>query len=265
MAPRRKILVIHRDITNHIISVPLQHFLTQLTQIKGDNTLKLQSFIPLIFIIPFFVLLPVYITAEKEERFKKATTLKLILSGLCCICALTGYLADGLKVDSLRILIVLGLFWAVLGDFFLQYIRLDDKKYILGIVSFSITQLCLNIYLCMSYGLSWLEFIMTAIINIGVLILMVAQKWVLGSAQIPLTVYTLLLAFMTSKSILVMFDSNFTLSTITMALGAILFMTSDVLLGIWNYHSYKRLHANFCWITYFLGILLISLSTWSLL
>ena len=226
--------------------------------------MKLQSFIPLLFIVPFFALLPFYIRAEKQERFNKATTLKLILSGLCCLCALTGYLAGGIKVDSLRILIVIGLAWAVLGDFFLQYIRLDEKKYILGILSFSVTQLCLNIYLTLCYGLSWLEFILTALINIMVFILMITQKWVLGSARIPLSVYTLLLAFMTSKSILVMLYNDFTPSTVTMATGAILFMTSDILLGIWNYHTNRRLHANFCWISYFSAILLISLSTWSL-
>ena len=219
------------------------------------------KFFPFAVIILFIILLPIYIHAEKHGGFKKATTIKLILSGLCSVCALLGFALGGTNFDCLNILVVLALVCALFGDYFLQFIRLDAKKFNIGIICFALTQIFLIIYLIARHGISWQEFVMTAVIAVGVLILMVKQKWQLGSAQAPLSVYTVLLAFMTSKAILALFSSNgITLSVILMAAGAALFLLSDLLLGIWNYNTGKRIHANMNWITYFCAILLIALS-----
>jgi uncharacterized membrane protein YhhN len=48
--------------------------------------------------------------------------------------------------------------------------------------------------------------------------------------------------------------------TLLFMIGAVLFLVSDLLLGIWNYKTGARRHANLNWITYFSGMMLIALS-----
>ena len=215
-------------------------------------------YLPIIIVI-FIVLLPIYLRAERLSGFKKATSLKLILSGLCAVCALLGFLA-GDKSDITRLFIVIAMVFAIFGDYYLQYIRLDAKKFNLGISAFGMTQIFLIISLSIRNGFSLFEIALTAIFSLSILLLMTKQKWKLGKAQLPLTCYTLLLTYMTSKAILALFGESITVDVIFMAAGGILFLISDFFLGIWNYHTDKRLHLNLCWITYFSAIMFIALS-----
>ena len=218
------------------------------------------KYYPIAIIVILVVLLPIYMREEKRSNFVRATTFKLIVSGLCSLCALLGlFLANEASIDE-RIPVIVALVCAIFGDYFLQYIRLDSKKFNIGIGCFSLTQISLIAFLVIRDGLSWPEFVSTAVISLGVLILMIAQKWNLGSAKIPLSIYTVLLAFMSSKAVIALFGAVVTPSMCFMAAGAVLFLLSDLLLGIWNFKTGKRAYANLNWITYFCGILLIALS-----
>ena len=217
------------------------------------------NYYPFIFIVIFVVLLPIYLRAERLGGFKKATSLKLILSGLCAVCALLGFLT-GDKSDISRLLIVVAMVFAIFGDYYLQYIRLDEKKFNLGISAFGMTQIFLIISLSLKNGFSLFEIALTAIFSLCILLLMIKQRWKLGKARWPLTCYTLLLTYMTSKAILALVGDSITVNTILMAAGGTLFLISDFFLGIWNYHTDKRLHINLCWITYFSAIMFIALS-----
>ena len=222
--------------------------------------------VPIIcLILVFIVLLPIYLHSEEHSGFKKATTLKLILSGVCSLTALLGLILNAVgetHVDIPRVLVVLALGCAFFGDYYLQFIRLDEKKYNIGIMCFASTQIFLIVFLCLQHGVSWPEFILAAVIVVCMQLLMVMQKWVLGRAKIPLSIYTLLLAFMTGKAVMALFGDSFSWSVGLIAVGAVLFMTSDVFLGINNYKADKRILANLNWITYFCGIFLIALSNW---
>ena len=220
------------------------------------------SYLFLPFVIAFLILLPVYLIAERNMGFKKATALKLVLSGLCTICSLTGFLITGKYVEISRLLLLVAMVFTFIGDYFLQFIRISEKKFNIGIFSFAMAQISLIVSLVISYGVHLLDFKLTAVICLLVLILMIVQKWKLGKARIPLMIYTLLLAFMVSKAFTVLFLLEKTCFTILLTAGAVLFLASDFLLGIWNYHSGKRIHANLNWITYFSAIMLIALSNW---
>lgn len=219
------------------------------------------NYVPLLFIIPFAVLLPLYIRAENQGGFKKPTVLKLLLSGLCVLCALVGYVFWGFSLEASRVLIVIALVFGFFGDYYLQFIQLNEKKYLAGLVFFSLTQLFLIACLCTQYGVSWLEFIITALVATGALLLIKRQKWELGKSGVPLVVYLLLLVFMASKAVLALFGgAAVTVSSICFASGAVLFVISDLLTGINNYTSGKNVLGSVHLLAYFCGILLIALS-----
>lgn len=221
----------------------------------------------------YVVLLVVYLKAETKNDgkngFKKATAFKLTLSGIFCFAGIFSFylLTDtynDLTPDS-RIFIMLGLFAAFAGDYFLQYIRLDEKKYKTGIVCFLAAHILFIIALvCNNHAFIsiWiLSLIITAVLLICMLFLMKKQNWRLGGEKTLITIYTVVLTFMTAYAVAVAISGRMVVvSNILMAAGAVLFWISDLLLGIWNYHTGKRLHANLNWITYFSGNLLIALS-----
>ena len=80
------------------------------------NILTGINYYPLVIIVLFVVLLPIYLRAERLGGFKKATSLKLILSGLCFICALLGFFT-GDKSDISRLFIVIAMIFAIFGDY----------------------------------------------------------------------------------------------------------------------------------------------------
>jgi uncharacterized membrane protein YhhN len=230
----------------------------------------------------YAVLLAVYLNAEKKNDgktgFRKAMAIKLTLSGIFCATGILCYWeyvsvgVFGVGYVPPQLFILLGLFAAFAGDYFLQYIKLNEKKYIAGICCFAaaqvlfITALILhsNSYILNSdnsYLMDWiLSVIITVVVLLCVLAMMKKQRWRLGGEKNVITVYTVLLTFMTAKAV-----SSLTVQTspgwTLFAAGAVLFLISDMLLGIWNYHTGKRVHANLNWISYYAGMLLIAFST----
>lgn len=220
----------------------------------------------------YAVILVLYLNAEKKNDgtsgFRRATGLKLTLSGLFCLAGVVSYYAlvngNSLRSDlffNMQLLIVLGLFAAVGGDFFLQYIRRDNQKYRIGIGCFMATQILFLVSMSVINLMNgWLPTVLiAAAILVCALLLMKKQNWQPGREKGMLTGYTILLAFMTAKAIATLVQ-DMTVGSLLMALGAILFLVSDLLLGVWNYHTGKRAHANLNWITYFSGMMLIALS-----
>lgn len=221
----------------------------------------------------YAVLLVIYLNAEKKNDgkngFRKATAIKLTLSGIFCATGILSYLyfvygsvfMSGYVPPQL--LILLGLFAAFAGDYFLQYIRLNQKKYIAGICCFAAAQVLFITALILNSRPDVIDWILsvgiTAVVLLCVLVVMKKQNWQLGAEKNVITVYTILLTFMTAKavsSLTVAISAGWTL----FAAGAVLFLISDMLLGIWNYHTGKRIHANLNWISYFSGMILIALS-----
>lgn len=223
-----------------------------------------------VVIAVFAVLLIVYLRAEARNDgtigFVRATGLKLTLSGLFCAAGIVSYLQLYTVVNvnaPLHIFVLLGLFAGLAGDFFLQYIRLNVKKYTAGILCFAATQALFISYLVITGTPDVFGWILTVAITVAVLLcvlaLMKKQNWQLGRERPVLTLYTVLLTFMAARAVVNMAWQP-SVSAILFACGAVLFFSSDMMLGLWNYHSGKRLHANLDWIFYFSGMLLIAFS-----
>ena len=254
------------------------------------------NYLAFIILIPFAAILPFYLKAEKQEKFRTATTLKVILSGLCACCALLGFLLlsgslsfpgfpslpgdlslpgnssspgflPGESPLYARAFVFVALACAVVGDYFMQFTRLDEKKFGVGIVFFALTQVFLIISLLIRHGIAWPEFAMTAAIFFFVLLLMKAQRWQAGRALAPLSVYIALVIFMTSKAALPLAacikagdNSIIIVPLFFMAAGATLVLVSDLLLGISLFKPGSKIGVGVKLTTYFCGLMLIALS-----
>ena len=220
-----------------------------------------------IFVAAFLVVLPIYLRSESRiedgpKSFQKAALLKITTSGICALCALLGFFIWGIPTELVRAFIPLALICSVVGDYFLQYIILDEKKFTIGIVFFALTQVFLNVFLCLHHGISWPEFVITAVLAVFVWVLVTKLNWPLGKAKVPLIFYVALLLLMASKSILPLFsNTGITLPIALMAAGALLFVLSDSLLGIKYFSGREQTNSKNYLITYFCAILLIALSS----
>ncbi|MCL2807526.1 MAG: lysoplasmalogenase [Coriobacteriia bacterium] len=220
-----------------------------------------------LFTAAFFVALPFYLRAESNvgkgpHEFKKAALLKITVSGICALCALLGFIIWGAEIECVRIFIPIALICSVVGDYFLQYIALDEKKFKVGILFFALTQVFLIVFLCLHHGVSWPEFAITAVFVGSIIALVTKQKWELGEAKIPLYVYVALLVFMASKAVLPLFGlTGISIPLILMAAGALLFVLSDTLLGFKYFSGGKESTSKLYLITYFFAILCIALSS----
>lgn len=222
-------------------------------------------------IAAYAVILIFYLRAETKNGgkagFRRATAIKLTLSAIFCGTGVLSCLITNMQGTPMmpRILILSGLFAAFAGDYFLQFIRLDTQKYKTGIVCFMAAQaLFIAGLITLHYAniSGWTAaVILTVILLLIILAIMKKQGWNLGGEKNVLSLYTVLLSFMTAYAVANSFGAGAAVpGAALMAAGAILFWISDLFLGLWNYHTGKRLHANLNWISYFSGTLLIALS-----
>jgi hypothetical protein len=229
------------------------------------------NIVTIVIVAAYAMVLVFYLKAEAAndgpEGFRKATRLKLTLGGMFIAVSiiseylLYNYTVLGLNYIYMQGAVIAALVSAFFGDYFLQYIKLDVKKFKIGISFFTATQIVLIAMMYLSH-LSYIgaaEFVITVVALLLVLLLMKKQNWKLGEESKRLTVYTILLVFMASKAVTVFFK-DLSVGTLLFAIGAVLFLLSDMLLGIWNYNSGARKYANLSWITYFAGMMLIALS-----
>jgi len=221
----------------------------------------------LVFVVAFLVALPIYLTAERkssdgQREFNKAAALKLTVSGICALCALLGFFLWGMHRESTLILIPIALLCSVVGDYFLQFIALDERKFKIGIFFFALTQVFLCIFLILQHGISWPEFAIAVGVVVGTWLMITLLKWELGGAKYPLLAYTGILIFVASKAVLALFASvSIPLPVSLMAAGMGLFVISDSLLGIRYYSGAKKSKSLIYLITYFFAILFIALSS----
>ena len=206
-----------------------------------------------------------YGAAPDRAAFRRSTRAKLSLSVLFCVIGAIGLCVTAAQegIAAGGVCVLAGLVCVVFGDYYLQFIRADAKKFNLGILFFALTQAFLLASLFLQQAIGWAEIVAAVVILMLVLALMKKQNWQLGKAQGPLTVYTVLLVLMAVKAVTVVLtspDGNVGNGPFVFAAGAVLFLLSDLLLGIWNFHSNRRMDANLNWITYFAGTLLIALS-----
>ncbi len=189
----------------------------------------------LIICAVYAVLLIVYCAYEKKDDFKTATALKVILSaiasGLCFYAAIFLH-------STVMYIFATGMLCAVPADYYLQFIKLDIKKYRIGIFFFGAMHFFILISYFMKWGVHYYEFVILVLLLAILLIFQNKQHWKMGPERAQLTVYTLFVALMAAKSMSLLFI-EVTPYTIAAATGGLCFFASDVFLGVWNYYRDK--------------------------
>ena len=211
----------------------------------------------IVWAIYLFVLLPLYLFKEKQDGSVKAVHYKIVLSAIFCAIGLAS--AFLLHADAFSALISAGLLFAMGGDYFLVYIKTDERKFFYGILCFGITQVFYIAAMASIAGFSYMEFIIASGVIALAVIGKILLKMDLGKVEFPLTVYFGLVIFMAVKAVSMALPGN---SSLTMQLlfstGAFLFLASDIFLGINGFIKSKRIFSYLVGIFYFLGQLMIA-------
>jgi len=188
-----------------------------------------------IVIIVYAALLANYIMLEKQENFRNATILKVVLSAIA-----SGVCVYGAIVINSYVFYIfaLGLIFAVPADYFLQYIKTNLMKYRAGIFFFGLMHICLLVSFYILYTITILEFILF-VVFIGILLaFQILGKWKIGEEKTQLSIYTILVVLMAAKAISLYFTiPNPSLFVLMVSLGGLFFFISDLFLGIWAYSN----------------------------
>jgi len=204
-----------------------------------------------IIVTVYAALLTYYCVLEKQEKFKPATTLKVILSAYAAGVCL--YAAIQLN-NYVFYIFALGLIFAVPADFFLQYIKTDLKRYRFGIFFFGAMHVCLIVSFFLIYPVTIYEFIIFAMFIAILLGFQILGKWKMGKEKAQLTIYTVFVVFMAAKAISLYFTvPNPATFILMLSLGGLFFFISDLFLGIWAYSTDKFVHLALNRVIYFAG------------
>lgn len=205
--------------------------------------------------------LPLYIIKERKGDAIDVLGYKLILSGLFSVMGLAAAIIHDFGV--FEILILAGMISAIAGDYFLAFIFKDEKKFICGIYSFSLTQAFYISAMIFLSGIGIGEFLTTFLILVFLALVIMKLKPEMGSAKIPLSLYTLLVTFMAVKAVWIWIQGADSLKFQWMfTAGALLFWISDIFLGINRFIQKKYLFSVLVSTCYFLGQLMIALSVY---
>jgi len=202
-------------------------------------------------------LLPFYLVNEKRFGSPKAVRYKMALSGTFCLIGLFGVFLQNFSVFS--ILIFIGLIFALIGDYFLVFIKTDEKKFLLGILSFGVTQVLFISGMAVLEGFGYLEFVVALAVVVPVVIGRTIKKVDMGKAAWPLSGYSALVTFMAVKAVLMLFSANPPLALQGLfSAGAFLFLVSDIFLGVNRFIQSRQTFSYLVGICYFSGQLMIA-------
>ena len=201
-------------------------------------------------LIPFTICFLLYIRQENLYRFRTATALKITLTMTLAVCLIVALARD---FSPVLLAAAVGMLLCSGGDFYLQYIRRDVRKFTRGIILFGLGQVCNITALFLLAPYHWSGLAVLA----ALLALAVAPKgigrWDTSANEPWLTIYTVLVAMTAAKSLSVAIVLAGKPGGLLLGLGGLLFFLSDMVLGIWNYRKNHILLADLNWLLYFAG------------
>ena len=201
-------------------------------------------------LIPFTICFLLYIRQENLYRFRTATALKITLTMTLAVCLIVALARD---FSPVLLAAAVGMLLCSGGDFYLQYIRRDVRKFTRGIILFGLGQVCniTALFLLAPYHWSGLA-VLAALLALapapnGI------GRWDTSANEPWLTIYTVLVAMTAAKSLSVAIVLAGKPGGLLLGLGGLLFFLSDMVLGIWNYRKNHILLADLNWLLYFAG------------
>lgn len=201
-------------------------------------------------LIPFTICFLLYIRQENLYRFRTATALKITLTMTLAVCLIVALARD---FSPVLLAAAVGMLLCSGGDFYLQYIRRDVRKFTWGIILFGLGQVCniTALFLLAPYHWSGLA-VLAALLALAVALKGIG-RWDTSANEPWLTIYTVLVAMTAAKSLSVAIVLAGKPGGLLLGLGGFLFFLSDMVLGIWNYRKNHILLADLNWLLYFAG------------
>ena len=201
-------------------------------------------------LIPFTICFLLYIRQENLYRFRTATALKITLTMTLAVCLIVALARD---FSPVLLAAAVGMLLCSGGDFYLQYIRRDVRKFTRGIILFGLGQVCniTALFLLAPYHWSGLA-VLAALLALAVALKGIG-RWDPSANEPWLTIYTVLVAMTAAKSLSVAIVLAGKPGGLLLGLGGLLFFLSDMVLGIWNYRKNHILLADLNWLLYFAG------------
>ena len=201
-------------------------------------------------LIPFTICFLLYIRQENLYRFRTATALKITLTMTLAVCLIVALARD---FSPVLLAAAVGMLLCIGGDFYLQYIRRDVRKFTRGIILFGLCQVCniTALFLLAPYHWSGLA-VLAALLALAVALKGIG-RWDTSANEPWLTIYTVLVAMTAAKSLSVAIVLAGKPGGLLLGLGGLLFFLSDMVLGIWNYRKNHILLADLNWLLYFAG------------
>lgn len=201
-------------------------------------------------LIPFAICFLLYIRQENLYRFRTATALKITLTMTLAVCLIVALARD---FSPVLLAAAVGMLLCSGGDFYLQYIRRDVRKFTRGIILFGLGQVCniTALFLLAPYHWSGLA-VLAALLALAVALKGIG-RWDTSANEPWLTIYTVLVAMTAAKSLSVAIVLAGKPGGLLLGLGGLLFFLSDMVLGIWNYRKNHILLADLNWLLYFAG------------
>ena len=201
-------------------------------------------------LIPFTICFLLYIRQENLYRFRTATALKITLTMTLAVCLIVALARD---FSPVLLAAAVGMLLCSGGDFYLQYIRRDVRKFTRGIILFGLGQVCniTALFLLAPYHWSGLA-VLAALLALAVALKGIG-RWDTSANEPWLTIYTVLVAMTAAKSLSVAIVLAGKPGGLLLGLGGLLFFLSDMVLGIWDCRKNHILLADLNWLLYFAG------------
>lgn len=209
----------------------------------------------IVWVMYLAFLLPLYLIKENQSGFVKAVHYKLALSATFCMIGFSNILVQ--RFTPFSVLIFLGLVSAMIGDYFLVYVKENERKFIYGILCFSITQIFNISSMASLVGFSWPESAITAVLVAAAFILRTVAKMNMGKAAIPMSIYSVLVTYMAVKAVMMLFSADALFLQGLFSAGAVLFLVSDICIGINRFVVPRKIFPVLIAVFYFLGQLMI--------
>lgn len=191
---------------------------------------------------------------QKLYFYKPFTTLLIVL--LCIFSFIQPNINHGYVF-----LVLIGLTFSLGGDIALMF--KGDKPFIIGLISFLIAQMVYSIAF-----LSLTPFSGSDIFPSFLLLVIASAVYVflykgLGSMRIPVAVYSLIVMFMVSRAVAVMFQKHVDIiPSLLLVIGAGLFYISDMILALDKFRIRIPNNALYILSTYFSAQTLFAVSTY---
>jgi len=171
-----------------------------------------------------------YIWTEYHWVPKKFFYTKAVSSLLFVAIGVMGFVLLKITPDY-ALLIILALVMGLVGDLFLVF-SASVKCFIIGLFAFLIGQIIYGITFLKFGGFMAYDLIIYAVVVAASLIVYKKSSLELGKLKIPVLFYVLIIAFMYSMAMSLMYKGGFdTATTILIVIGANLFLASDAVLA----------------------------------